>query len=145
MQTKPAFNSPADLSAPEVREVPVNPEVRTIVNPGSLIGSWVNVDPATRGITKIVVGWGGGGHLSVHAYGACSPTPCDWGGVAGIAYGPDVANRVADAFTAVYSVAFKDTIVAGVMQGNLLSVNSFSHFKDSSGRSDYHSRDLFRK
>lgn len=145
MQAKLAFNSPADQSAPETREVPVNPEVRTIVNPGSLIGTWVNVDPATRSITKIVIGWGGGGHLVVHTYGACTPTPCDWGSVAGIAYGANVANKVADAFTAVYSVAFKDTILAGLMQGNLLSVTSFSHFKDASGRSDYHSRDVFRK
>jgi hypothetical protein len=47
---------------------------------GSLVGTWVNVNAATRDIVKIVL-TNSGGSLGVHAFGACSPTPCDWGQV----------------------------------------------------------------
>lgn len=144
MANKHPFNSPEDVSAPEERAVPSHPEMRTIVNPGMLVGTWVNVDPATRGITKIVIGWGAG-HLGVHAYGACTPTPCDWGGVPAIGYGDNVGSPVANTFSAVYNVPFKDTILCGSMQRNLLVVDSYHHFKDGSGRSDYHSREVFHR
>ena len=144
MEKKLAFNSPVDLSAPEQPAVPLHPEITAIVSPGVLIGTWVNVNTATPGIVKIVVGWSGG-HLTIHTYGACSPTPCDWGSVNGLAYGDTVSSKIANAFSAIYAFAFKDTILTGVLQGILLEVNSFNHFKDGSGRSDYHMREYFRR
>jgi hypothetical protein len=41
-------------------------------------GSWVNDDPATRDVVRVDIS-ASGSTLTVHAYGACSPTPCDWG------------------------------------------------------------------
>jgi hypothetical protein len=144
MSTKHAFNSPADQSAPEQPAIPSHPEITAIASPGVLIGTWVNVNPATRSIVKVVVGWAGG-HLTIHAYGACSPTPCDWGSVNGLAYGDNVSSKIANSFSAIYAFAFKDTILTGLLQGILLEVTSFDHFKDGSGRSDYHTREYFRR
>jgi len=41
-------------------------------------GNWVNDDPNTRGDTRLVIS-NAGLILTVHGYGACSPTDCDWG------------------------------------------------------------------
>ncbi len=42
-------------------------------------GNWKNIDPNTSGITKIIATAG-----TIHAYGQCSPTDCDWGNAAAI-------------------------------------------------------------
>src|SRR5207244_3914452 len=41
-----------------------------------IVGTWQNVNPSTPSIIKIVVS-GNGSALTVHGFGACSPTPCD--------------------------------------------------------------------
>lgn len=59
-----------------------------------MTGSWHNIDASTRSITRTVVGFncgdvvlcdsngncsGGQSYFTVHAYGKCPPTDCDWG------------------------------------------------------------------
>jgi outer membrane lipoprotein-sorting protein len=49
---------------------------RDFVN--QLIGTWINHDSATMGITEIVIA-NENGALHVHAWGACTPLDCYWG------------------------------------------------------------------
>jgi hypothetical protein len=42
------------------------------------VGTWLNDDPNTRSIPKFVIEQAGT-KVSVHAFGACHPTYCDWG------------------------------------------------------------------
>ncbi|MEM6321238.1 MAG: hypothetical protein AAF960_26510 [Bacteroidota bacterium] len=42
----------------------------------SVGGNWVNVDGNTRGITKMSITQNGN---TIHLFGSCSPTDCDWG------------------------------------------------------------------
>ncbi|HMW40428.1 MAG TPA: C1 family peptidase [Saprospiraceae bacterium] len=46
-------------------------------------GTWRNVDPKTKGITRIIAETNG--VASIHAYGQCSPTDCDWGNAVAVA------------------------------------------------------------
>ena len=41
-------------------------------------GSWINNDPNTRGITRVLLS-ASGNELTVHPYGSCVPEDCDWG------------------------------------------------------------------
>ena len=41
-------------------------------------GTWVNGGATVTNITKIIIG-SSGGQLTLHPYGKCSPTDCDWG------------------------------------------------------------------
>ena len=53
----------------------------SVVQPTStdaLVGSWINQDPGTGGVTQVVVRRGHE-ELLVHAWGKCTPTDCDWG------------------------------------------------------------------
>ena len=128
------FNKPAEKAG-------LRPEALTL---GSLIGTWVNVNSATRDIVKVVL-TNNGGSLGVHAYGACSPTPCDWGQVPGQAYAPSVAGGATVAFTANYAFGFKNTILTGHLNGQQLIVDDFNVFEDGSSRSPYFTEGTFKK
>ena len=116
----------------------------SVVSPGVLLGGWLNVDPATRSLSKVeltIVG----GKFMVRPYGACAPTPCDWGRQAGVVYAGNVESKTPVAFTASFPAVFKETIVTGHLDGTMLVVETFNHFEDGSNRSDYFTRETFRR
>lgn len=117
----------------------------TVANLKPLIGNWMNVDPNTTGITRIVIGESGGG-LTVHVWGKCHPTDCDWGEVPAIPYAKNVSARKAKAFTALYNPSFAERILTGWKKGKeRVEVNCFTEFTDASGRSNYFSTERFAK
>jgi hypothetical protein len=132
---KPEFNTPADqieeggaqrAAAPAAAVVSVDP----------LLGTWTNCDSKTRGIVKVILS----GNLKVQAFGSCTPTPCDWGTVKGLAYAANVSSSQPVAFSAIYKFSFKETILVGVLDRGSLIVETFDNFTDGSGRSDYYSK-----
>jgi hypothetical protein len=143
MEPKREFNTPEDFDLEASRELEKGFE-KQMVFPGPLIGGWVNTNPGTRGIVKLTIG-APGTPTTVHLFGACTPTPCDWGTVRGVAYSTDVGSSRAVSFTALYAFPFKDTFVAGHLEGQLLILELFNHFKDNSGRFDYYGREAFRR
>lgn len=42
------------------------------------VGTWTNLTATTNNITKIIIGTSGA-QLTLHPYGKCSPSDCDWG------------------------------------------------------------------
>jgi hypothetical protein len=147
------LDSPQDLAP--VAESPMwtpkrlsmkNPKVvyRTPVSPGVLLGTWINVNPTTRGLVKVVLRLIGP-QLIVQASGGSEPMPFDWGAHAGTVYADNRGNNQPCAFTTTFSTRFKEIILAGTLRDNLLVVEAFHHFTDVSGRSDYYSREIFRR
>lgn len=126
------------VTAQEIKEA-----AQLVPSPIDLLGTWVNVDSNTRGIVKIMLG--SAGTLRVHAYGACHPTPCDWGTVNGLTYGNSVSSSRAVAFSVVYQFSFKTTTITGRLQRGYLVVETYDHFTDNSGRYDYCSQYTFRR
>ena len=109
-----------------------------------LAGTWKNINQSTRDLVKVVIAAAGSG-IKVEAFGACSPTPCDWGSVAGLAYAASVSSSPAVAFSAQYRFSFSQVILVGHLQGKNLIIETFTHFTDGSGRSDYYSTDTMIK
>jgi hypothetical protein len=112
-------------------------------------GNWTNVNPSTRGLVRIEV-TSSGGSLSVHAWGACSPSPCDWGSKPAIAYAPNVgANPVttARAVSARFVTGFDETLIIlkPVIDARHLSAETYTHFTDKSGRSPYVTVETLRR
>jgi hypothetical protein len=135
------FNAPSD----QVEEARAEEEaLAAVVGAGALVGTWNACDAATRGLVRVVIA-ASGSAITVHAFGACTPTPCDWGSVHGLAYAANVSSTAAVAFSAHYKFSFKDTIVTGVLDNGSLIVETFNHFTDGSGRSDYYSKGYFCK
>jgi hypothetical protein len=112
------------------------------VDPSPLLGTWLATDRATGGIVKLVLSTRGD-ELVVHAFGACSPSPCDWGEVKGSAFSDAVTSSLAMSFTCVYDFGFLQTILAAYLKGGILVLDSFNTFKDGSGRADYFTREFY--
>jgi hypothetical protein len=141
MTTETQFLAPGDM----VEDAQATAEAAALlVGPAALIGTWNCCDAATRGLVRVVIA-GSGPAITVHVFGACSPTPCDWSVVPGLAYAESVSSSTSVAFTARYEFSFKETIVTGVLDSGSLRVETFDHFTDGSGRSDHYSRGYFCK
>ena len=103
-------------------------------------GSWYASAPDTRGITRIDVRRSGD-RIFVRIWGACHPTSCDWGEAPGQAYTAEVDAPTwpeADTVTAQFDTGAEHTIVLLHRTGGELAYETFTHFQDGSGRSDYH-------
>ncbi len=115
-------------------------------------GTWVNIDPQTRGITKVVITTSptppDDPHVTVHAWGQCVPTDCDWGAVLAHAYCTNVqCNMVATArsITAVFTTGFSQTILVIRRAGTRLRVEAFDRFTDNSNRRNYDAVYTFKR
>lgn len=113
-------------------------------NLSAVVGTWVNVDPATRGIVKVVV-TNVGGQLHIHTYGKCTPTPCDHGDIAANAFSPSVSDAKATGFSGQYDFGFKTTEVTGLRAGALLALETRNKFAGGDSRYDYVGREMFRR
>jgi hypothetical protein len=117
-------------------------EGRCAIDLSPLAGTWVNFDRKTQGIARIVV-TGGNIGLRVHAFGACSPEPRDWGAVPASAFAGSVSASHAVGFCAFYDLGFVETMLAAYLNKRLLVVDAYNQFRDGSGRSRYFLRDHF--
>jgi hypothetical protein len=143
--TKHEFRAPTDILEKEVERLGiVKPTAALVVANTPLLGTWINCDHETPGLVRLMISTAGN-EISIHAFGACSPNPCDWGVVNGIVYAANVATTPAVAFTALYTFAFKQTTVVGHLMNGALMVETFDHFTDNSGRADYYSLDVLSK
>jgi len=138
--TKHEFRAPSDIIEAERERLGImTPPAGLALSALPLVGTWINCDHRTRGLIRLMIS-ASGPEITVHAFGACQPTPCDWGVVAGTIYAENVTTAPASAFTAAYNFGFKETIVAGHLFNGSLLVETFDHFTDKSGRADYYSQ-----
>ncbi len=109
----------------------------------SLPAVWINT--AASGNVRAVILTRADGRLYVHAYGYCSPDPCNWGTVTGITFGPSVSATTGGTFLAPYAFSFADKLLDGTVNaaGTLLTVRTWTEFTDHSGRSNYETAETF--
>jgi len=132
--TKPEFLAPSHVA-------PIAAPSATI-SPAPLLGTWTN--KTSENVVKAVI-TDTAGKFEVHLYGACVPTPCDWGAVAGMPYSATVSGGAAVAFSANYSFSFSTVIVIGHLAGAELVLETLTHFTDGSGRADFYFSEAMTK
>jgi hypothetical protein len=111
-------------------------EHHTVLN-----GTWVNVNPGTRGLAQIVIDG-----LNIHPFGACHPYLCDWGIVQGRSFAAGADSRDAAAIMAQVITSFSETTLTLARDTDeQLRCDAFTHFTDNSNRADYHSTDYFMR
>ncbi len=116
-----------------------------IAAPADFIGTWVNTDSNTRGITKLII-QPAGNKLTIQTFGKCHPTDCAWGKVALPSYGTTVSDPNHKAATANYNQGFSQTLLTLQLAGTTtMSLNSYTLFTDNSNRQPYFSLNRFKK
>jgi hypothetical protein len=117
-----------------------------IAAPADFIGTWVNTDSNTRGITKVIIQPAGSNKLTIQTFGKCSPTDCTWGKVALPSYGTNVSDSDHKAATATYNQGFSQSLLTLQLAGATnMSLNSYTLFTDNSNRQPYFSLNRFKK
>ena len=141
-----AVTAAALLSLPPAQAAtatPVPPAPST-----ALAGTWVNTNHATRNVVDLVVATTGRG-ITVDGFGACSPSACEWGRIAGTVFGPDASAATGTAFAAQWNFGFARTVLLAVYSAPkkvpTLTVREFTTFTDASGRSNYTADETFTK
>ena len=112
-----------------------------------LAGTWVNTNPYTKSVKQIVIRRDTAGKISVDAFGACTPTLCEWGIVPGTVYGSSVSSTVGtefrtnQRFLSSTGAEFARTALFGKLvptaYGLRLTVREFTVFTDGSGRRNF--------
>jgi hypothetical protein len=84
-------------------------------------GTWANVDPDTGGITRVEIApW------TVHMWGACTPTDCDWG--------ETIYSIHQSQLHVVWDQGFVVRVqVLALLPNGTLEVDTASHYTDGSG------------
>ncbi|QLE57362.1 hypothetical protein [Nostoc sp. TCL26-01] len=117
----------------------------SLAAPGDFVGTWVNKDGNTRGITRLVVTSAGGNKLNIQVFGKCHPTDCDWGTTSLLTYGVNVQDTNHGYGSANYNKGFANTFLGLGQSGQEIMVQSYTQFLDNSGRQNYYSREYFQR
>jgi hypothetical protein len=142
----------AVLSAVTVLAVPASASPVPPVASSALVGTWVNTNTATKSVKQIVVQPAKGGSVLVDAFGACTPTLCEWGRVPAIVYGPNVSSTAGTSFQSnqrflsggkEWSRTELFGTVTRTKAGLRLTVREFTTFSDSSSRKNYTVTEVF--
>ncbi|WP_171984639.1 hypothetical protein [Hydrogenophaga sp. A37] len=96
--------------------------------PEAWVGPWENADPATRGMTRLLIGQRVDGGWFMHGFGKCHPSDCDWGETTAMLSG--------DALIGVYPFGFKVTTITARRSGQTLLVDVLDDYTDADGRKD---------
>jgi len=127
-------------------------EATDLVATEPLLGTWLNTNSATQGITRAVL-FAKDGQFKLQILAAGHPGPCDfgetsasffdWGETSASFFAVDASSTEAMAFSAFYDFGFMDTRLQGHVRQGVLIIAKFDRFKDTSGRSNYFSKEFF--
>ena len=105
-------------------------------------GEWVNVDPNTRGISRITISSGSNGP-GIRAFGRCHPRDCDWGIQTLEAVGRSVEDRDPTEGFAVWDHGFATAYMTLALHGDEMAVETVRIYKDHSGRTNTRTTETF--
>lgn len=112
------------------------------IDTSPLVGVWVNSNPNSNGIARMVMSESNG-NLTLQVWGIGSDGLIDWG-VAGVSvFTSASSSRVGAGFACRYDFGFVEARLLGMILKGLLVLAELHSFKDGSGRADYFVREYF--
>jgi hypothetical protein len=110
---------------------------------GGLAGTWVNSNPETNGIARMLM-TEAGGKLSLRVYAVGPEGLIDWGEASGVTvFAPSPTSKSAAGFACLYDFGFVETRLQAMILKGLIVLAQFHRFKDESGRADFFVREYF--
>lgn len=107
-----------------------------------IAGTWVNSNPDTTGVARMIVAQTGG-NLSLRIYAIGPDGLIDWGSVDIDIFTSSPTSRVAAGFTCRYDFGFVETELQAMILKGLIVLAQLHRFKDGSKRADYFVREYF--
>lgn len=108
----------------------------------ALPGIWVNSNPDTNGIARLVMSESNG-NLSLQVYAIGPDGLIDWGTADVTVFASAPSSRIGAGFTCLYDFSFAETRLQGMIVKGLIVLAQFHSFKDESRRADYFVREYF--
>lgn len=105
-------------------------------------GTWVNSNPDTNGIARMVMSEAGGG-LTLQVYAIGPDGLIDWGTTAVNVFTSSPSSHVGAGFTCLYDFGFAETRLQGMILKGLIVLAQSHAFKDDSKRANYFVREYF--
>ena len=112
------------------------------VDLSALPGVWVNSNPDSNGIARLVIAESDG-RLIVQVLAIGPEGLIDWGMVEADVFTSSPLSRIGGGFTCAYDFGFAETRLQGMLAKGLLVLAELNSFKDESGRADYFVREYF--
>jgi len=122
--------------------VEITPETAGPIAADLLIGTWINSNPDTTGIARMVMSESGG-KLTLQTFAVGPDDLIDWGNTDVTVVASSAASRAGAGFTCVYDFGFAETRLQGMIMKGLLVLAQFQSFKDDSGRAGYFVREYY--
>ena len=107
-----------------------------------LPGTWVNSNPDSNGIARLVISEADG-KVTSQVYAIGSDGLIEWGAADLAVFTSTPNSRVAAGFTGLYDFGFMETRLQGMIMKGLLVLAQLHSFKDESRRADYFVREYF--
>jgi hypothetical protein len=120
----------------------VDPATAGQLNPAGLQGTWINSNPDTNGIARMVMSESNG-KLSLQVFAIGPEGLIDWGKSEVSVFAATPSSRVGAGFTCLFDLGFVETRLQGSIVKGLLVLAQFHSFKDDSKRVDYFVREYF--
>jgi hypothetical protein len=108
----------------------------------SLPGIWINSNPQTNGIARLVISEAAG-KLSLQVYAIGPDGLIDWGVAEIRPYGSTPTARAGAGFSGRFDFGFAESFLQGMIMKGLLVLAEIRTFKDESNRADYFVREYF--
>ncbi len=122
--------------------VRTRPEESGPIDLSGLTGTWVNSNPDTSGVARMVVTQSGG-DLSLRVYAIGPDGLIDWGTTDIHVFTSSPSSRAAAGFTCLYDFGFVETQLQAMILKGLIVLAQLHRFKDGSKRADYFVREYF--
>jgi hypothetical protein len=114
----------------------------TLTDLRALPGVWINSNPNTSGIARMVMSESDG-ELSLQTFAVGPDGLIDWGSTPVKLFAGLPNSQVAAGFTCIYDFGFAETELQGMIMKGLLVLAQFHRFKDNSKRADYFVREYY--
>ena len=112
------------------------------IDSSALPGIWVNSNPDTTGIARMVMS-DSNGALSLQVYAVGPDGLLDWGSTGVNVFTATPLSRVGAGFTCLFDFGFAETRLQGMIMKGLLVLAQTHSFKDDSNRVDFFVREYF--
>jgi hypothetical protein len=112
------------------------------MNLSGLSGVWVNSNPDTNGIARMVISESDG-KVSLQVYAIGPDGLIDWGSADVALFASSPTSRLVSGFTCLYDFGFAETRLQAMILKGLIVLAQVHRFKDDSRRVDYFVREYF--